>query len=57
MILTITLDTDRPDAFDEIRADLEGVLATGNATTARLTEAVHEGMAPRREWTGEGDAT
>ena len=61
MRITIDIETDHPDAYDHLRADLAG-LVTGladdgkpGATWVRIREAVFEGMATRREWIGERD--
>ena len=60
MILTITIDTDHPDAWENLRADLEMLVGEGDvhgpyANAVQMTEAVLEGMAPRRTFTAERD--
>lgn len=61
MFITVTLDTDNPDAYDQVRGWLEanpsGADHTGRLHPAevRVTEAVYEGTASRREWSSEYD--
>jgi len=61
MFITITIDTDHPEAWENIRADLEMLVEDRDedgiayANTVRMTESVHEGMAPQRTFTAERD--
>jgi len=61
MYITITIDTDHPEAWENIRADLEMLVedrdedGTAYANAVRMTEAVYEGVAPRRTFTAERD--
>lgn len=55
MLITITMDTDHPEAFDTLKADLEGMLRAGeDINSVRITESVYEGTSPRREWDRRG---
>lgn len=61
MFITIIIDTDHPEAWDNLRADLEALVEHRDedgrryAAEVRMTEAVFEGMAPRREFSAECD--
>jgi hypothetical protein len=60
MRIRIDIDTDRPETYDELVADLENLIASHDehgprATWVQISESVYEGMAPRRGWIGESD--
>jgi hypothetical protein len=60
MRITIDIDTDRPEAFDTLRADLAGLLGHTDehgpaATWVQIRETEYEGTAVRREWIGESE--
>ena len=61
MFITITIDTDHPESWEHLRADLESLVeyrdedGIAYANAVRMTEAAYEGMSPRRTFTAERD--